>query len=151
MEYSKNPLGRKRDYGAFGGSSYGGSPAAAPMQSPPALRPEEPTSQEPAAMQTAAASPQPDVKPEDDGEDGVKMEDGGAKMEEEPVTMEDGGVKPEDQEPVKAEEVPEEEPAQPAADDGAGQQADVPAQYVGCLAKQPCRVPIVQPVKCRSS
>ena len=94
-------------------------------------------------MQTAAPSPQPDVKLEVEEEGAENMEDGGAaKMEEGPVTMEDGGIKPEEQEPhVKAEDVlQEEESAQPAADDGAGERADAPAQCVGCLenAALPC-------------
>ena len=134
VEYSKNPLGRKRDYGAFG--AYGGSPA--PMQSPPAPRPEEPASQEPAPMQTAAVSPQPDVKLEGDDEEAVKMEDGGVKMEDVAVTMEDGAPKPGEPH-VKAEEAPQEESAQRAADDGAGQLADALAHRVGCLALQPGR------------
>ena len=132
MEYSKNPLGRKRDYGTFG--AYGGSPA--PMQSPLPPRSEEPSSQEPAPMQTAAPSPQPEAKL-DEAAEAVKMEDGGTvKMEDEPVTMEDGAVKLEEQEPaVKAEEVPQEEPAQPAADDGAGQ-----LRMHLCIMRWPCNI-----------
>ena len=110
VEYSKNPLGRKRDFGgSFSG--HGGAPAApmqSPMQSTPALQ-----SDEAAPMQTApAASPLPDdVKLEDAGvtpEDaGVKLEDDAPKMEAEPYVEEEEAVKQEEvAEPIDAGAVP---------------------------------------------
>ena len=74
-------------------------------------------------MQTAALSPQSEVKPEEDGvkmeEEGVKMEDGGVKVEEGGEKMEDVAKLQEAEPYVKEEEAGQEELTE-VVDDAAG-------------------------------